>query len=82
MSRSKPWIDKKQRTLQMSPFQAGAKKGEEILDIEGAEAKSKEKHGVRDPIPELTITSSYVHSRVDSNTCTMARVDLNPQSGT
>ncbi len=47
------------------------------------EAESKEKHGVWDPMPELTITSPYVHSRVDSNTFTMvnqpyARVDLNP----
>ncbi len=33
-----------------------------------AEAESKEKYGVRDPMPELTITSPYVHSRVDSNT--------------
>jgi hypothetical protein len=32
-----------------------------------SEAQSKEKHGVRDPMPELTITSSYVHS----NTFTM-----------
>jgi hypothetical protein len=31
----------------------------------------KEKHGVWDPMPELTITSPYVHSRVDSNTFTM-----------
>ncbi len=47
------------------------------------EAESKEKRGICDPIPELTITSPYVHSRVDSNTFTMggqpyARVDLNP----
>jgi hypothetical protein len=35
------------------------------------EAESKEKHGVWDPIPELTLTSSYVHSRVDSNTFTV-----------
>ncbi len=33
------------------------------------EAKSKEKHGVWDPMAELTIASPYVHSRVDSNTC-------------
>jgi hypothetical protein len=31
----------------------------------------KEKHGVLDPVTELTITSPYVDSRVDSNTCTM-----------
>jgi hypothetical protein len=48
------------------------------------EAESKEKHGVWDPMPELIITSPYVHSRVFSNTFTMgigqpyARVDLNP----
>jgi len=42
------------------------------------------KHGVWDAMPELTITSPYVVSRVDSNTCTVhngqpyARVDLNP----
>ncbi len=34
------------------------------------EAESKEKHGVWDPT--LTITSPYVHSRVDSNTFSMA----------
>jgi hypothetical protein len=46
-----------------------------------AEAESKEKHGVWDPMPGVTITSLYVHSRVDSNTFTKgnpyARVDLN-----
>jgi hypothetical protein len=31
------------------------------------EAEFKEKHGVWDPMPELTLTSAYV----DSNTCTM-----------
>jgi hypothetical protein len=36
-----------------------------------AEAKSKEEHGVWDPMLELTITSPYVHFRVDSNTLTM-----------
>ncbi len=36
-----------------------------------SEAESQEKHGVWDPMPELTITSPYVHSRVDSNTFTM-----------
>ncbi len=42
------------------------------------------------PMPELTVTSPYVHSRVDSNTFThtldieqpYARVDCIPQSGT
>jgi hypothetical protein len=43
-----------------------------------------EKLCVWDPLPELTLTSSYVEARVDSNTFTMgigqpyARVDLNP----
>jgi hypothetical protein len=50
------------------------------------EAESKEKHVVWDPMPELTITSPYVHSRVDSNTFTMANSmpesTLSPQSGT
>jgi hypothetical protein len=34
-------------------------------------AESKEKHGVWDPMPELILTSLYVHSRVDSKTLTM-----------
>jgi hypothetical protein len=47
------------------------------------EAESKEKHGVWDLMPELTITSSYVHPSFDSSTFSMggqpyARVDLNP----
>jgi hypothetical protein len=33
-----------------------------------SEAESKEKHGVFDPMPELTLTSPYVQSRVDSPT--------------
>ncbi len=41
------------------------------------EAESKEKHGLWDPMPELTITSRYVHSRVDSNTFFMG----NPMPG-
>ncbi len=48
----------------------------------GTEAeKSKEKHGVWYPMPKLTITSPYVHFRVDSNTLTgqpYAKVALNP----
>ncbi len=32
------------------------------------EAESKETHGVWDPMPELTITTPYVHSSIDSNT--------------
>jgi hypothetical protein len=35
------------------------------------EAESNEKHGVWGPMPELTIPSPYVHSRVNSNTFTM-----------
>ncbi len=35
------------------------------------ETESKEKHGVGGPMPELTITSPFVDSRVDSNTCPM-----------
>jgi hypothetical protein len=53
----------------------------QLLQTLISEAESKEKHGVWDPMPELTITSPYVHSRVDSNTFTMgnpARVDINP----
>jgi hypothetical protein len=34
-------------------------------------SKSKEKPGVLDRMPELTITSTYVHSKVDPNTFTM-----------
>ncbi len=37
------------------------------------EAESKEKHGVWDPLPELTITSPFVDSRADSNTYTMGK---------
>ncbi len=32
------------------------------------EAESKEKHGVWNPLPKLTITSPYVHSRVSTPT--------------
>ncbi len=35
------------------------------------EAEFKEKHGVRDSMPELTLTLPYVHSRVDSNIFTI-----------
>jgi hypothetical protein len=38
------------------------------------EAESKEKHGVWDPMPELAITSPYIHSRVESNTFTMGNL--------
>jgi hypothetical protein len=36
-----------------------------------AEAESKEKHGVWEPMPELTTAFSYYHFRVDSNTFTV-----------
>ncbi len=47
------------------------------------EAKSKEKHGIWDPMPEWPIISPYDHSRVDSSRFTIGdpmpcRVDLNP----
>jgi hypothetical protein len=49
------------------------------------EAESKEKHRVWDPMPELTITSPYVHSIVDSNTFTMGNPmpesTLSPRQG-
>ncbi len=44
------------------------------------------KHGVWDPMPELTITSRYIHSRVDSNKLTMrfgqpfSSADLTPMA--
>ncbi len=38
------------------------------------------KHGVWDPMPELTITSPYVVSRVDSNTCTCTMGNPMPES--
>jgi hypothetical protein len=41
------------------------------MEYFASEAEPKEKHGVWDPMPELTITSPYVHSRVDSSTYTM-----------
>jgi hypothetical protein len=44
------------------------------------EAESKEKHGVWDPMPELTITSPYVHSRVDYNAFTMDIGNPMPES--
>jgi hypothetical protein len=37
-------------------------------------SESKEKHGVWDPMPELTLTLYYVHSRVDSKTFTMGNL--------
>jgi hypothetical protein len=54
------------------------------------EAESKEKHGVWDPMPELTTTSPYVHSNTftmgkpmpESTLTLYARVDFIPQSVT
>jgi hypothetical protein len=45
-----------------------------------AEAESKEKHVVWDPMPiaQVAITSLYVHSRVDSNTFTMGNLYQKP----
>jgi hypothetical protein len=43
-----------------------------------AEAKSKEKPCVWNPMLELSITSPYVHFRVGYNGQPYARVDLNP----
>ncbi len=46
------------------------------------DAESKEKHGVWDPMPKLTITSPKLHPRVDSQHIydgqDYAGVDLNP----
>jgi hypothetical protein len=75
------------------PRMCGARKsalavrGERALNLTTCrEAESKEKHGVWDPMPELTITLPYVHSKVESNTFTMgkpyARVDFIRKSGT
>ncbi len=50
-----------------------------------AEAESKEKHGVCDPMSELTVTSPYVHSKTPKHIYhgqSFARVDFIPQSGT
>jgi hypothetical protein len=64
-----------------------------VTSLTVSEAESKGKHVVWDPMPELTITSPYVDSSVDSKTFTMgnpmpesavpyAIVDFIPQSGT
>ncbi len=50
------------------------------VDHVTTEADSKEKHGVWDSMPELTISSPYVHSRVDSNTFTMGLGNPMPES--
>jgi hypothetical protein len=46
------------------------------LQRPSAEAESKEKYCVWDPMPEFTKISLYVDSRVDSNTCTMLWANL------
>ncbi len=43
-----------------------------------SEAESKEKHGVWDPVPELTITSPYVHSNTLTMGNPMPEFDLSP----
>ncbi len=48
----------------------GGVRGQALLRS-SSEAESKEKQGVWDPMPELTIISPYVNSRVDSNTFNM-----------
>ncbi len=64
-----------------------------LIQLKHAEAESIEKHGLWDPMPELTMNSPYVHSWVDSNTFTMGnpmtestltqcQSRLYPQSGT
>jgi hypothetical protein len=40
----------------------------EKITADRAETESKEKHGVWVPVPQLTITSLYVHSKVNYNT--------------
>ncbi len=59
---------------------------ESVFDFTGrpvferpSEAEFKEKHGVRDPLPELTITSPYVNSRVELNP--MTESTLSPSQG-
>ncbi len=53
---------------------------------QGTESESKEKYGVWDPMPEVTIISPYVDARVDSDTFTMGNPmpesTLNPSQGT
>jgi hypothetical protein len=46
------------------------------------EAESEDKHGVWDwdPVPELTITLAYIHSRIDYSTFTMGNLNLMPES--
>ncbi len=46
--------------------------------IEPIEAKPKGKHSVWDSMPELTITTPYVQSRVDSNTFTIVQHSTAP----
>jgi hypothetical protein len=53
--------------------------GRTIFERPSAEAEFIEKHGVWDPLPELTITSPYVNSRVDLNP--MTESTLSPSQG-
>jgi hypothetical protein len=43
----------------------------QLKSINNPEVESKEKHDAWEAMQELTVTSPYVHSRVDSNTFTM-----------
>jgi hypothetical protein len=51
---------------------ARAVRGERALDLTSREDEAKEKHGVLDPMPELSITSPCVHYRVEPNTMDLA----------
>jgi hypothetical protein len=42
-----------------------------VLNFHEYRGRIQRKHGLWDPMPQLTITSLYVHSRVDSHTFTM-----------
>ncbi len=46
-------------------------KYQDYCNVCAARSRIQRKHGVWDPMPDLTIISPYVHSRVDSNTFTM-----------
>jgi hypothetical protein len=61
--------------------------GRDCTVVQRPETVFKEKHGVWDSMPELTITSPYVNSNIctmgnplPESTFTYARVDFIPQS--
>ncbi len=66
------------KSLMQEPFQESGirfSKAGILCSLESCpEAEFKEKHGVWDPMPELTVTSAYV----DYHGHPYARVDLNP----